>query len=404
MKFTYHTKCRVCGNSEMTPYIDLGMLPLSNNLCNTADDNPDRYPLRVLLCQQCGLSQLDIVVDRDLLFSHYVYRSSINHGYVTHCREMAVDLQQKYGLSPNSFVIDIAGNDGALLREFKDEIGCKVLNVDPAENLYKICEDSGVRMFCTFWGIAAAKHIASNWHQKADIITATNVFAHVDNVREFIEAAKIVLAPDGKLILEFPYLIDFIENREFDTIYFEHLSYFSIRPLLNLVEDCGLNIESVTRQDIHGGSVRVTIGTGPADYTVRDYVRQESFYRSIDMYKEFELAVSQTIEDFRIQLHSLPDKVAAFAASAKGNTLLNCAGITDKDLVYIVDETPEKIGKYSPGTNIPIVGIGALHNLHKPPEYILILSWNFADEIMAKCRKNGFKGKFIIPIPKWKVI
>lgn len=404
MKYTYHTKCRVCGNSEMTPYIDLGLLPLSNNLCNAADEHPYRYPLRVLLCQQCGLSQLDIVVDRDLLFSHYVYRSSINQGYVNHCREMAIELQIKYNLTNKSFVIDIAGNDGALLREFKSQIGCKVLNVDPAKNLYKICEDSGVRMYCTFWGMDAAKHIAANWYQKADIITATNVFAHVDNVKEFIEAAKIVLAPDGKLILEFPYLIDFIENREFDTIYFEHLSYFSIRPLLNLVEDCRLNIESVSRQDIHGGSVRVTIGTGPADYTVRDYIRMETFYRNIDMYKEFELAVSQTIEDFRIQLHSLPGKVAAFAASAKGNTLLNCAGITDKDLVYIVDETPEKIGKYSPGTNIRIVGIGALYNLHNPPEYILILSWNFADEIMAKCRAAGFKGKFIIPIPKWKII
>lgn len=401
MKFTYHTKCRVCGNSEMQPYIDLGMLPLSNNLCNSADEHPDRYPLRVLLCQQCGLSQLDIVVDRELLFSHYVYRSSINQGYVTHCREMAIDLQQKYGLSPNSFVIDIAGNDGALLREFKDEIGCKVLNVDPAMNLYKICEDSGVRMFCTFWGIDAAKHIAANWHQKADIITATNVFAHVDNVREFIEAAKIVLAPDGKLILEFPYLIDFIENREFDTIYFEHLSYFSIRPLLNLVQDCGLNIESVTRQDIHGGSVRVTIGAGEADYTVRDFVRMESFYRNIDMYKEFELAVSQTIEDFRINLHSLQGNVAAFAASAKGNTLLNCAGDCSP-IQYIVDQTPEKISKFAPGVQIPIVDMQ--HMVNNMPDYLIILSWNFQHEIVNKCVAAGYTGKFIIPIPKWKII
>lgn len=401
MKFKKHTHCRVCASQNMVPYIDLGLLPLSNNLCLTADEQPDRYPLKVLLCQFCGLSQLSIVVDRELLFSHYVYRSSINRGYVTHCRAMAADLKEKYSLTDKSFVIDIAGNDGALLRQFQNEIGCMVLNVDPAENLYKICEESGVRMFCTFWGIDAAKHIAANWHQKADIITATNVFAHVDNVLEFIEAAKLVLAPNGKLILEFPYLIDFIENREFDTIYFEHLSYFSIRPLLNLVNDCGLNIESVTRQDIHGGSVRVTIGTGEADYSVKDFVRMESFYRSMDIYKEFESAVSETIKEFRENLHNLPGKVAAFAASAKGNTLLNCAGDCSP-IKYIVDQTPEKIGKFAPGVQIPIVDME--HMKDNMPDYLIILSWNFATEIMLKCKLNGFSGKFIIPIPQWKVI
>lgn len=385
-------------------YLDLGLLPLSNNLADSPDDkiHNEKYPLQVMLCGQCGLSQLSIVIPPEILFSHYVYRSSISQGYVDHCRQMAIELQGKYKLTDKSFCIDIAGNDGALLMEFKSQIGCMVLNVDPAKNLYQLCEDSGIRMFNVFWGIGAAEHIAANWHQKADIITATNVFAHVNNVKEFIEAVKIVLAPDGKLILEFPYLIDFIENREFDTIYFEHLSYFSIRPLLNVVEDCGLNIESVSHHNIHGGSVRVTIGNGQPDYSVRDFIRLESFYRNIDLYKEFELAVSQTIEDFRINLHSLDGTVAAFAASAKGNTLLNCAGITDMDLMYIVDQTPEKIGKYSPGVKIPIVDMQ--HMIANQPGYLIILSWNFADEIISKCRAAGYRGKFIIPIPKWKII
>jgi len=298
----------------------------------------------------------------------------------------------KYKLNKKSFCIDIAGNDGALLKEFKDVIGCKVLNVDPAENLYKICEDKGVRMFQAFWGINAANHIKANWFQPADIITATNVFAHVDNVHEFMEAVKIVLASTGKLILEFPYLIDFIEKREFDTVYFEHLSYFSIGPLTRLCTDHGFVIESVERFDIHGGSARVTIGFD-----------EEIQYKKIVPYLQFSNSVQTTLQEFRTNLLSL-ENVAGFAASAKGNTLLNCAGITDRHLMYIVDETPEKIGKFSPGTKIPIVGIGELHNLHKPPEYILILSWNFADEIIAKCRQSGFTGKFIIPIPQWKII
>lgn len=388
---------------RLLPYLDLGLLPLSNNLAESVEDNihNEKYPLQVLLCENCGLSQLNIVVDPEILFSHYVYRSSINKGYVDHCRQMAISLKDKYHLSDKSFVIDIAGNDGALLREFKDEIGCQVLNVDPATNLYEICELSGVRMFCKFWGIDAVNHIAANWHQKADIITATNVFAHVDNVHEFIEAAKIVLAPTGKLVLEFPYLIDFIDNGEFDTIYFEHLSYFSIGPLRRLVEKCGLNIESVIKQPIHGGSVRVIIGNDDPDDSVQQFINLEAFYRDIDVYKDFEYNVSKTIEDFRINLRSLPGRVAAFAASAKGNTLLNCIGDCSR-IEYIIDQTPEKIGKYSPGVKLPIVDID--HMVNNEPDYLIILSWNFATEIITKCRDAGYKGKFITPIPTWEVI
>lgn len=388
---------------RLLPYLDLGLLPLSNNLAESVEDNihNEKYPLQVLLCENCGLSQLNIVVDPEVLFRHYVYRSSINKGYIDHCRQMAISLKDKYHLSDKSFVIDIAGNDGALLREFKDEIGCRVLNVDPATNLYEICELSGVRMFCKFWGIDAVNHIAANWHQKADIITATNVFAHVDNVHEFIEAAKIVLAPTGKLVLEFPYLIDFIDNGEFDTIYFEHLSYFSIGPLRRLVEKCGLNIESVIKQPIHGGSVRVIIGNDEPDDSVQQFINLEAFYRDIDVYKDFEYNVSKTIEDFRINLRSLPGRVAAFAASAKGNTLLNCVGDCSR-IEYIIDQTPEKIGKYSPGVKLPIVDID--HMVNNEPDYLIILSWNFATEIITKCRDAGYKGKFITPIPTWEVI
>lgn len=400
MIYKEHTNCRVCNSDKLIMYLDLGLLPLSNNLAESEQDliHNEKYPLQVLLCNQCGLSQLSIVIPPEVLFSHYVYRSSISQGYVQHCREMATELKAKYNLTDKSFVIDIAGNDGALLKEFKDEIGCMVLNVDPARNLYEICEDKGVRMFCKFWGIDAAKHIAANWHQKADIITATNVFAHVDDVREFIESAKLVLAPDGKLILEFPYLIDFIENGEFDTVYFEHLSYFSIGPLRMLVNSCGMEILSVSKQDIHGGSVRVTIGNGVSDNSVGDYLVRELKYREIGIYREFAKEVKLTIAEFTYKI-SLLKNVAGFAASAKGNTLLNCAGV---HLKYIVDQTPEKIGKFAPGVRTPIVDMQ--HMIDDQPDYLIILSWNFADEIMGKCRTAGYLGKFIIPIPEWRII
>ncbi len=376
------------------------MLPLSNNLAESANDpiHDEKYPLKVMLCEDCGLSQLSVVIDPELLFSHYVYRSSISQGYIIHCRQMAVDLKQQYGLTDKSFVIDIAGNDGALLKEFKDEIGCMVLNVDPAQNLYQICEDKGVRMYCKFWGRDAAWHIGANWHQKADIITATNVFAHVDDVREFIEAAKYTLKPEGKLILEFPYLIDFIENKEFDTIYFEHLSYFSIAPLRRLCNSLELEVESVSPQNIHGGSVRVTIGNGKADLSVGEYLVRELMYQDIGVYTDFAKEVKLTITEFAYKI-SLLKNVSGFAASAKGNTLLNCSGVK---LDYIIDQTPEKIGKFSPGIRTQIVDIN--HILYDDPEFLVILSWNFADEIMSKCRSAGFTGKFIIPIPTFEII
>lgn len=395
MNYHQHTNCRVCDSTDMVTYFDLGSMPLSNNLCEQGQQ-ADLYPLQVMLCNNCGLSQLSIVIDPQLLFGHYVYRSSISAGYRNHCRQMAKDLQAAYGLTESSFMIDIAGNDGALLYEFQDEIGLRSINVDPAENLVKICESKGVRVFRTFWGMPAAKHLMANCFPMADLITATNVFAHVDNVKEFMEAVKLVLKSTGVLVLEFPYLIDFIERGEFDTIYFEHLSYFSIGPIVKLCQPLGLTVMKVERQDIHGGSVRVHIGYGKADESVRQFVLKEYKYRDITLYNEFVNNSHEIIERFRQQVKDLRRSgfsVAGFAASAKGNTLLNCAGMTSADIEYIIDETPEKIGKYSPGVGIPIVGI------HEQwPDYIVILSWNFAAEIKAKLREFGYQGEFIVPI------
>lgn len=402
-----HTNCRVCHSEKLTPYLDLGLLPLSNNLASSIVDpiHNQKFPLKVLLCEDCGLSQLSIVIDPQTLFGHYVYRSSISKGYVDHCKHMAYDLEKKHSLTKDSFHIDIAGNDGALLEQFKKVIGHKILNVDPAENMGALCQGLGIPTLTFFWGMDVAKRIVNGFGQ-ADLITATNVFAHVDNVKEFIQAAKHVLKPSGVLVLEFPYLIDFIENGEFDTVYFEHLSYFSIYPLTLLCQEAGLNVLNVEQQDIHGGSVRVTIGYGEPDETVAVYVKIErKYYSRINKYYGFAEDVHLSINNFYSginRLKSAGSKIAAFAASAKGNTLLNSAGITCGSISYIVDQTPEKIGKYSPGTFIPIVSMIELER--NPPDYLVILSWNFSKEIMDKCNKAGYRGKYIIPIPEFKVV
>lgn len=410
MQYKEHTHCRVCDNDKLIPYIDLGMMPLSNNLCDNHDEEAERYPLKVLLCTKCGLSQLSIVIPPEVMFSHYVYRSSISQGYKDHCREMAISLKEKHRLNENSFHIDIAGNDGALLAEFKKVVNSRMLNIDPAENLVAINEAQGIRQYTAFWGVNAAFHLNNTFWPKADLITATNVFAHVDDVKEFIIAAKDTLSDEGVLVLEFPYLINFIENKEFDTIYFEHLSYFSIYPITLLCQSVGLEVLNVERYDIHGGSVRVTVGQGIPDDTVAEFVKAEAKYRNIEPYQEFAEDVHLNIANFRKALFDLTrfniadnhrNNIAGFAASAKGNTLLNCAGIKKNLVQYIVDETPEKVGKFSPGTEIPIVGLQKL--VDEPPDFLVILSWNFKDAIIKKCREAGYKGSFIIPIPKFEI-
>lgn len=404
MNYHQHTKCRVCGSTDLVKYIDLGELPLSNNLCENSIQTADRYPLQVLLCTDCGLSQLSIVIDPYVLFGRYVYRSSINAGYVKHCRQMAIDLQKQYDLNENSFMIDIAGNDGALLREFRDEIGLDILNVDPASNLGAICHAMGIPTYTEFWSSLTQRKIV-NSGRRADLVTATNVFAHVDDVYDFMDAVKKVLKPTGVCVMEFPYLIDFINNNEFDTIYFEHLSYFSIRPLVRLCQKIGMNVMKVENQKIHGGSVRVHIGFKESDRSVKDFMIWNEYPINLSTYTNFAESAKRTIKSFReniIMMKNEGNKIAGFAASAKGNTLLNCAGITCGSMSYIVDETPEKIGMYSPGTHIPIVSL--LDMQRNPPDYLVILSWNFKDEIIKKCRDNGYEGKFIIPIPYFQII
>lgn len=404
MRYKEHTNCRVCGNPNLKPYLDLGEKPLSNNLLNSADEKAELYPLKVMLCEVCGLSQLSVVVDPGILFGHYVYRSSISQGYKDHCKQMAEELADRYGINSHSFHIDIAGNDGALLHEFKEYLQYerRPLNVDPARNLVDMNVAQDIRMFTAFWGVEAARHLLNTDWPKADLITATNVFAHVDNVYEFLEAINMALNKHGVAIIEFPYIRDFIDKNEFDQIYFEHLSYFSIIPLDYMCKRLGLELIDVTHHDIHGGTVRCHIAK-MGDYirnaNVDMYVEMEKKegFNNINLYLEWAQVIRKVIDNFKhaIDAISIRHLVYGFAASAKGNVLLNCAGITAQ-MKYIIDETPEKLGKYSPGTGIPINGLARL--TEEPPDYLVILSWNFLEEIISKTTKAGYRGKYLVPL------
>jgi hypothetical protein len=385
------------------------MMPLANNLAPSVVEarRMSRYPMQVQYCEDCSLSQLSAVVDPREMFSHYTYRSSVNKGYVKHCREMAKSVGGPLGLTAKDLVVDIAGNDGTLLAEFSGELGVNVLNVDPAENIAAISEARGIPTINDFWSTEIAEKVADSFGQPK-LITATNVFAHVDNVLEFVTAAKQCLHDDGALMLEFPYCVDFIEHREFDTIYFEHLSYVLIEPVMRLSARANLEVFDVQKQNIHGGTVRVFIGN-PGRHPVKDSVaefianeKREGFH-GIARYQAWAVEIDQLIHELSSQLRALKDggaKIAAFAASAKGNTLLNACRLDQRTIDYIVDDTPEKIGRFSPGNGIPIVDRSILKS--EAPDYLVILAWNFAQEIMDNTSDYG--GKYIIPIPAFKIV
>ena len=407
-----HRRCRVCGSAELATYLDLGMMPLANNLATSAilAQTMERFPLQVMFCKSCALSQLSVLVDPELLFAHYTYRSSVNKGYILHCRKMAQELKGRLGLGPDELVVDIAGNDGALLGEFKSELGVAVVNVDPAQNLGELATARGIPTISKFWSMQVAQELVERYG-RPKLITATNVFAHVDDVRAFLRAVKHCLREDGVLMLEFPYLLEFIKEREFDTVYFEHLSFIACLPLLELMAKEGLQVFDVQPQAIHGGTIRVFIGnegrqapTAAVAALVQEEVEQG--FDRFETYQDWAHEIDALVADLKAQVRTLKQsgaRIAAFGASAKGNTLLNVCRFNTDSIEYIVDDTPEKLGKFSPGTGIPIVARSVL--AASPPDYLVILAWNFAKEIIQSTLAYGDQGgRYIIPIPAFRIV
>jgi len=401
-----HTICRCCGSDKLTKYLDLGLMPLANNLEFTAKGarEKERFPLQVMFCEECSLSQLSVVINPVKLFQYYTYRSGVNGGYVTHCKNMAASFEGK--LNDTSFHIDIAGNDGTLLKQFKDKFGLRVLNVDPATNLTAISESIGVPACVEFWSSELATKLEKQ-HGKADLITATNVFAHLDDITDFLIGCKTILSETGTLIIENPYLIDFIENMEYDTVYFEHVTYWSITPMMRLCDKLGLTLYDCEKQDIHGGTMRYYISKKKQQLTksLTDYFILEKPYSKIETYAKWSEDVKSSAAAFSSNLLELKKqgfKIAAFAASAKGNTLVCHCRINTDVIDFIADETPEKIGKYSPGTGIPIVNKSEI--MKQQPDYIVLLAWNVSEIIMQRVRDLGYTGKFIVPIPQFGVL
>lgn len=406
-----HDHCRVCGADDLCIFLDLGMMPLVNRYLSNADEaaREMRFPLKIAYCPHCWLSQLTCVVDPKLIYSDYAYYSSISQTFKDHCREMATDLADRYRLNAGSSAVEIASNDGCLQRAFKER-GVDVFGVEPAANLAKEAQAAGARVINQFWNGDASQKILAD-QGPAALIVATNVLAHVDDLAGFLGAIRSTLSPEGVFVFEVPYMTSFLTKTEFDTTYHEHLSYFLLTPLKLAVENAGLHLFDAQEFTIHGGSIRVHVtadSSRPPTARVAELLRIERDFGflSPELYHRFGdhvQAVREELSLFLEALHSRNRKIAAYGASAKGNVLLNFCELDGNVVDFIVDDTPAKQGKFSPGNGIPIVS--RAHLQANPPDYLLLLAWNFSEELMGNLpdfKLNG--GRFVVPIPALRVV
>lgn len=404
--------CRICKNDKLINFLSLGLQPLANGFIRAEDLSKKEkfYPLTLCLCTNCGLVQLRETVPGKLMFKNYLYIPSSSKTRIDHFYELAKTTTSQLKTTSKDLVVDIGSNDGSLLQCFM-QLETKILGVDPSKNLAKVAELKGIPTINAFFSKDVAKKIVKKYG-KAKIITATNVFAHIDNLHEFIAGIEILLAPDGFFVIEFPYLVDFLKECEFDTVYHEHLSYFSVQPLLKLFEPTKLEISSIQRMDLDGGSLRVYVQRKQKrkkdNLEIKKIVDNELAEKldTLEPYKKFATSVIERKSKFKTLLKELKrkkKKIIGYGAPAKGNTFLNYCGITKKDLSYIVDSTPYKQGLFLPGSHIPIYHENKI--LSDPPDYIVILAWNFAEEIIKKNEALKSRGiHFILPNKDFKIL
>jgi SAM-dependent methyltransferase len=404
-------KCLGCGSLLPEPFLDLGTPPLVNALVRPEEAyiREPGFPLAVACCRDCHLVQLTDLVPPERMFTDYVYFSSYSDSFLAHARDMAESLTARFALGPESRVLEIASNDGYLLKFFKQR-HIQVLGVEPARNIAAEAERGGIPTLNCFFGLEAVEKITSGFG-RADLIIGNNVLAHVPTINEFLQAIKLCLKPTGAAVFEFPYLKDLLDGTEFDTIYHEHVFYYSLSAVEKLAGRAGLQLFDVMYRPVHGGSLRIFLqqqGTHPVTANVAEFLRGEkaSGLTGPGRYASFSRDVANLKEELRSLLHGLKaagKRLAAYGAPAKGNTLLNYCGIGTELLEFTVDRSPYKQGLFTPGARLPIRSPDAL--LKEMPDYTVVLPWNLAEEIIAQQQEYRRKGgRFIVPIPKPTVV
>lgn len=404
--------CRFCGTGLQRSFADLGMSPVANSYVK-----PDAlhrmepfYPLHAYVCEACFLVQLEEFQSPSEIFGDYAYFSSYSESWLRHAREYSLETIQRFGIDARWQVVEIASNDGYLLKNFK-EAGVPVLGIEPAENVAKVAQQAGIPSVVKFFGTQTASGLVEQGVH-ADLLIGNNVLAHVPDLNDFVGGLKILLSQRGLVTMEFPHLLRLMQENQFDTIYHEHFSYFSFITVEQVFAKHGLTIFDVRELPTHGGSLRIYAchDSGSAHAVTENVARlraeeeRQGFLRP-ETYSSFSEQVKETkrkLLEFLIDARRSGKSVVGYGAPAKGNTLLNYCGIRTDFVDYTVDLSPHKQGLYLPGTRIPIHAPDRIQQTR--PDYVLILPWNLKDEIMKQMRHiREWGGQFVVPIPEVKV-
>jgi len=404
--------CRFCGAPLSVNFVDLGMSPLCESYLASEQLNAVEpfYPLHVFVCGQCYLVQLEEYVQPGNIFSEYAYFSSYSTSWLQHSEKYTQDMITRFGLDAKDFVVELASNDGYLLQYFVEK-KIPVLGIEPAANVAKVAVDKGVPTLVRFFGTELARELAAAG-KRPNLMLGNNVLAQVPDLNDFVEGMRILLKPGGIITMEFPHVLRLMEENQFDTIYHEHFSYFSLLTSERIFAAHGLTLFDVEELPTHGGSLRIYARHAkdhakPLTPRVEELRRreQDAGLDRIDRYASFEENVRETkrkLLEFLIQVCREGKKVVGYGAPGKGNTLLNYCGIRTDFLDFTVDRNPYKHGKFLPGTHIPILPTEQLQATR--PDYVFILPWNLKGEIMDQLSFiRAWGGKFIVPIPEVKV-
>jgi SAM-dependent methyltransferase len=405
------TTCIVCGSTDVKLFLDLGVVPLANKFLSAAELSAPEptYPLRVGFCTRCTHVQLMDPVPPPAMFEDYLYISGTSSTLREHLHDLAAIVVERRGLGPHDLVVDVGSNDGTLLSGFREH-GVRTLGVDPARNLAAIAAKAGVETYTGFFGAQTAQELVQRVGQAA-VITMTNTFPHIPDLADLMAGVEHLLRPGGTLVIEAHYLMDLLTQGAFDTIYHEHVSFWGLGPMQRLFRAHGMQIVSVERLPLHHGQVRVFVqrtGERAQEPSVERAVAAERA-AGLDRFETFEAFAKRAYQirlDLKAKLAEIRAKgkrIAAYGAPAKGSTLISFLGLDPTDIPYIADRSPLKQGRFVPGAHIPIVDPSRI--LEDRPDYLLLLAWNFADEIMAQqveFRRAG--GAFVVPLPEVHVV
>lgn len=401
-------RCRHCGEHLEHVFVDLGFSPPSNAYRTKSDlESPEKYfPLKLYVCHVCWLVQtMDYAGSEELFRDDYAYLSSTSRSWLTHAERYCADITARLGLSKSSFVVEVASNDGYLLRNFVGA-GIPCLGIEPTASTAAVAERIGVPVRREFFGKALGDRLAAE-HKRADLIVANNVLAHVPDINDFVRGLAAALKPGGTITLEFPHLMQLIAGRQFDTVYHEHFSYLSLYSVCRILGEARLRVVDVVPLSTHGGSLRV-FGAHAEDAraeapSVRALLAEEERYglRELRAYENFQRSAEHIAEDFvsfLIAEKRLGKNIAAYGAAAKGNTLLNFAGVRSNLLPYVCDAATTKQGKFMPGSHIPILRPEVI--IDRRPDWVVILPWNIKDEVMEVLGSiRAWGGRFVTAIP-----